>query len=656
MENQEGTTNINEFLPNDTTEYKIGGSPRVGDNEDKLQKKKHESTDGNSNTVDGDNNKWVGIPQITESLTPRDCFTSGTWSDRSGDNTERTKSKRKLLKPRELPSENTDCLLLEPRTLRPVRATSFNSTDNLPSERISKVRGGWGSGSDSSVPVSNGREDFGRIVESGCRCGNHGTGICDVNTGQVIYRTEGGKDTMTYTQLESILEMIMNPDRQMDRHHLSTLLLSYPYYTTGHQLLSSVMEILETSNCWDDFSQPPPPSPPPFPIPPPPSPLLPPGIIESRNNLKKKLCIFLSSWLDLIYCWEMQSDRTLLKRVEKIVRGKVALVDHVAAKQIQMAIFRMCSGRPTSNCCLDAQVLFHNIHVNANKERVVTGGSTGRKNQSGKKPFRGPSTPRGSNSPRSVNSSHLQELVSNNVPASGLAGIAHNVFTIHFKGSKTSFILTDTLRSSTLEVTLMKLCTQRNITVDQFVPQDLNGKILPLDILLGDIPGGEVLFLNTYDDSPNHVTIKFFDGDNIHTLDRVDCQEDMELYILLENQFGLQTEDIVVELSSGKVLPTEVRLRSVKGEDIFVYRKKNDEPSEVKDQRPSRKKLGIRLNVFSDSFRGLPEELITKRKELLGDINRKSPLHSLKPVVIYPTFKHQYSPHPLAAFPKLKIT
>eukprot|EP01126_Amoeba_proteus_P011576 TRINITY_DN1469_c0_g1_i2.p1 TRINITY_DN1469_c0_g1~~TRINITY_DN1469_c0_g1_i2.p1 ORF type:complete len:565 (+),score=149.88 TRINITY_DN1469_c0_g1_i2:1837-3531(+) len=213
-------------------------------------------------------------------------------------------------------------------------------------------------------------------------------------------------------------------------------------------------------------------------------------------------------------------------------------------------------------------------------------------------------------------------------PEDILTGIAHNVFTIHFEASKKSFILSDTLRSATLSSTLGRVCNQRGIDMEKFLPQDLNGKILLPHIRLGDIPGGEVLFYKPSNEKFRDIDIYFMD-EEVHQVARIDPHMDVELSTFLESEFKIQADEVTVELSSGIKIPMDAKMKDIT--ELCIFKKKVDDPEGKKIQK---KKFGARINVFSDSLKGVPEEVVTKRRELLGDVTKKSLLLSTKPLLL----------------------
>jgi len=76
--------------------------------------------------------------------------------------------------------------------------------------------------------------------------------------------------------------------------------------------------------------------------------------------------------------------------------------------------------------------------------------------------------------------------------ASGQAKKISNVFTIHLPhGAKKSMIMTP---NEPLRVVLEKICRQRALPMGDYVPQDGNGKAVPLNTLLGKIEGAEITF------------------------------------------------------------------------------------------------------------------------------------------------------------------
>jgi len=69
------------------------------------------------------------------------------------------------------------------------------------------------------------------------------------------------------------------------------------------------------------------------------------------------------------------------------------------------------------------------------------------------------------------------------------------VFTIHLpQGAKKSMIMSDDLAKEQLRATLEKICRQRAIPMEEYFPQDGNGKVVPLTTILSKIEGGEITF------------------------------------------------------------------------------------------------------------------------------------------------------------------
>lgn len=71
-------------------------------------------------------------------------------------------------------------------------------------------------------------------------------------------------------------------------------------------------------------------------------------------------------------------------------------------------------------------------------------------------------------------------------------GANSNIFTIHMPmGAKKSFVMNP---SDQLKEVLVKICTARGITLDEYYPQDKNGKVVALSKKLGEIDGCEITF------------------------------------------------------------------------------------------------------------------------------------------------------------------
>lgn len=71
----------------------------------------------------------------------------------------------------------------------------------------------------------------------------------------------------------------------------------------------------------------------------------------------------------------------------------------------------------------------------------------------------------------------------------------HGFFIINFPGGlKKSVFLTPLLRQQKLSEVLEKYTSLRGMNMDDYVATDLNGKELSLDILIKQIPAGEVNF------------------------------------------------------------------------------------------------------------------------------------------------------------------
>lgn len=66
------------------------------------------------------------------------------------------------------------------------------------------------------------------------------------------------------------------------------------------------------------------------------------------------------------------------------------------------------------------------------------------------------------------------------------------IFTIHMPmGAKKSFVMN---REEPLKEVLAKMCTARGISIEEYYPQDKNGKVVPLSKKLGEIDGAEITF------------------------------------------------------------------------------------------------------------------------------------------------------------------
>lgn len=87
----------------------------------------------------------------------------------------------------------------------------------------------------------------------------------------------------------------------------------------------------------------------------------------------------------------------------------------------------------------------------------------------------------------------------------------------------------------------------------------------------------------------------------------------------------LTTDDYIVEYESGVSLPIDIPLADIV-EDLYIYRRKMDAA------KPRKSMLGG-INPFGDAFKGMSSDLYHRRKELLGDPNKRSPLLTLKPDV-----------------------
>lgn len=100
---------------------------------------------------------------------------------------------------------------------------------------------------------------------------------------------------------------------------LSTLLYTYPFFTTGHKLLDILLDKISDGD-WD------------------------------RQH--RFYCI-LSKWLNAQYSWEIDSDKTLLRSIERLIKGRIVEEDQKIAAELERDLLRvstecvLCTRHPT---------------------------------------------------------------------------------------------------------------------------------------------------------------------------------------------------------------------------------------------------------------------------------------------------------------------
>eukprot|EP01127_Copromyxa_protea_P000615 TRINITY_DN1052_c0_g2_i2.p1 TRINITY_DN1052_c0_g2~~TRINITY_DN1052_c0_g2_i2.p1 ORF type:complete len:1008 (+),score=147.20 TRINITY_DN1052_c0_g2_i2:41-3064(+) len=310
---------------------------------------------------------------------------------------------------------------------------------------------------------------------------------------------------------------------------------------------------------------------------------------DSRPETKERTNLILSKWLELQYNWEIEHDKTLFRSIEKVIKGKIALEDKTGADELKSGLYRAKSSMDVKGSRISEIKSRSRPMIKCNSDDLESSQSE----------------------PMSLQTD----------------GLAFNVFTIHFPGSKKTFVTNDSNRHETLAQILPNLCLQRSLQMKDYIPQDLNGKEIPLTMTLEEVPGGEIKFckqrvaevqkvinIHIVGDAPNEEFL-------VPILRKENQEDDRKLCTFLEDYNNLTTDDYIVKYASGVSLPIDIYLAHVL-EDLYIYKRK------VEPTKPQKKLL---MNVFSDNYKGLAPELWQRRKELLGDPNKRSILLTLKP-------------------------
>lgn len=113
------------------------------------------------------------------------------------------------------------------------------------------------------------------------------------------------------------------------------------------------------------------------------------------------------------------------------------------------------------------------------------------------------------------------------------------------------------------------------------MPEDLNRKILSLDILVGQIPGGEIFFCTTPETTQQRKITVHVEGAEGFSLTITKENQNVSLFQLLETTLGtlqrftsahfpeLPKDDMAVETPAGVALALEILLKDIP-EDVEV--------------------------------------------------------------------------------------
>lgn len=62
----------------------------------------------------------------------------------------------------------------------------------------------------------------------------------------------------------------------------------------------------------------------------------------SPEKLRQRVYSIMSRWLSAHYNWEMDADKTLLRSVERLIKGKIAGQDKAVADRLERELMRVC--------------------------------------------------------------------------------------------------------------------------------------------------------------------------------------------------------------------------------------------------------------------------------------------------------------------------
>jgi len=272
-----------------------------------------------------------------------------------------------------------------------------------------------------------------------------------------IMGDEDGKQVIKWISPSTLISTLVDTTVDLDTSFLSVFLYSYPYFSTGLVLLDKLIWFFDNATP------------------------------EEALPKRQRITSILAFWLQPLYSWQIVVDKTLYRSLEKVISGKLAHIDKSNADLLLTSLQKLSETARATSVALHAS---KSVSTLRSIEKANSGGVSGkRKTRAQSMSFGGGSKeklvltppPKPLPVPETEKPNHTIDIISS------------NTFTIHFSAdSKKSFLLNSRVQGQSLQEVLEPICAQRDILLEDYVPTDLNGKTVPLDTKLGDIPAAEI--------------------------------------------------------------------------------------------------------------------------------------------------------------------